>query len=39
MGFAVNQVIGNYECLGIIDKPKAGVTYKVRNLATVRSNH
>jgi serine/threonine-protein kinase len=34
MSFAVNQVIGNYECLGIIDKPKAGVTYKVRNLAT-----
>jgi serine/threonine-protein kinase len=34
MSFAVNQVIGNYECLGIIDKPQAGVTYKVRNLAT-----
>lgn len=34
MGFALNQVIGNYECLGIIDKPKTGVTYKVRNLAT-----
>jgi serine/threonine-protein kinase len=34
MSFAVNQVIGNYECLGIIDKPKVGVTYKVRNLAT-----
>ncbi len=34
MGFVLNQVIGNYECLGIIDKPKAGVTYKVRNLAT-----
>src|SRR5215469_15039835 len=34
MSFAINQVIGNYECLGIIDKPKAGVTYKVRNLAT-----
>ncbi len=34
MGLAVNQVIGNYECLGIIGKPKAGVTYKVRNLAT-----
>jgi len=30
----LNQVIGNYECLGIIDKPRAGVTYKVRNLAT-----
>jgi serine/threonine protein kinase len=34
MGFILNQVIGNYECLGIIDKPKVGVTYKVRNLAT-----
>src|SRR5215510_9151414 len=34
MSFAINQVIGNYECLGIIDKPKAGVTYKARNLAT-----
>ena len=34
MGFVVNQVIGNYECLGIIDKPKAGITYKVRNLAS-----
>jgi serine/threonine-protein kinase len=34
MSFAVNQVIGNYECLGIIDKPKVGVTYKVRNLTT-----
>jgi len=34
MSFTVNQVIGNYECLGIIDKPKAGVTYKVRNRAT-----
>jgi serine/threonine protein kinase len=34
MGFSLNQVIGNYECLGIIDKPRAGVTYKVRNLAT-----
>src|SRR5215831_519226 len=34
MSFAVSQVIGNYECLGVIDKPKVGVTYKVRNLAT-----
>src|SRR5215813_2038268 len=34
MGFVLNQVIGNYECLGVIDKPKAGVTYKVRNLVT-----
>jgi serine/threonine-protein kinase len=32
MSFAVNQVIGNYECLGIIDKPKVGITYKVRNV-------
>jgi serine/threonine-protein kinase len=28
------ETIGNYEFLGIIDKPKAGVTYKVRNLTT-----
>ena len=34
MTFTVNQVIGNYECLGLIDKPKTGLTYKVRNLAT-----
>src|ERR1700741_2665925 len=34
MAFALNQVIGKYECLAIIDKPKAGVTYKVRNLDT-----
>ena len=34
MSFVLNQVISNYECLGIIDKPRAGVTYKVRNLAT-----
>lgn len=34
MGFAINQVIGHYKCLGIIDKPKAGVTYKVRNLTS-----
>jgi serine/threonine protein kinase len=34
MGFSLNQVIGNYECLGIIEKPRAGGTYKVRNLAT-----
>jgi serine/threonine-protein kinase len=34
MAFALNQVIDNHECLGIIDKPRAGVTYKVRNLAT-----
>jgi serine/threonine protein kinase len=29
-----SQITGNYEFLGIVDKPKAGVTYKVRNLAT-----
>jgi len=29
-----SQVVGNYEFFGIVDKPKAGVTYKVRNLAT-----
>lgn len=34
MAFTLNQVIGRYECLAIIDKPKAGVTYKVRNLDT-----
>jgi len=34
MGFALNQTIENYEVLGIIDKPRAGVTYKVRNLTT-----
>jgi serine/threonine-protein kinase len=28
------QTVGNYEFLDIVDKPKAGVTYKVRNLAT-----
>jgi eukaryotic-like serine/threonine-protein kinase len=34
MGFAVNQVVDNYEFLGIIDKPKTGITYKVRNVET-----
>ena len=29
-----SQTVGNYEFLGIVDKPKAGITYKVRNLAT-----
>jgi serine/threonine-protein kinase len=28
------QVVGNYEFLGIVDKPRAGVTHKVRNLST-----
>jgi len=28
------QTIGNYEYLGILDKPQAGVTYRVRNRAT-----
>ena len=28
------QVVGNYEYLGILEKPKAGVTYKVRNRTT-----
>lgn len=32
--FVPSQTIGNYEILSIIDKPKAGVTYKVRNLTT-----
>ena len=30
----LNETVGNYEFLGIIDKPKAGVTYKVRNRTT-----
>ncbi len=34
MGVALNQVSGNYEFLGVIGKPRAGVTYKVRNLST-----
>jgi len=34
MTFTSAQTVGKYEFLGIIDKPKAGVTYKVRNLAT-----
>jgi serine/threonine-protein kinase len=34
MGLALNEVVGNYECLGIISKPRSGLTYKVRNLAT-----
>jgi eukaryotic-like serine/threonine-protein kinase len=29
-----SQTAAKYEFLGIVDKPKAGVTYKVRNLAT-----
>ncbi len=29
-----SRTVGNYEFLDIVDKPKAGVTYKVRNLAT-----
>lgn len=29
-----SQAVGNYEFLGIVEKPKTGVTYKVRNLAT-----
>jgi serine/threonine-protein kinase len=28
------QIVGNYQFLGIVDKPKAGVAYKVRNLVT-----
>src|SRR5215217_6247798 len=34
MGFGLNEVVGNYECLGIINKPRSGLTYKVRNRAT-----
>ena len=32
MTFAPPAIAGKYQVLGIIDKPKAGVTYKVRNL-------
>ncbi|HMD70820.1 MAG TPA: serine/threonine-protein kinase [Bryobacteraceae bacterium] len=28
------QIVGNYQFLGVVDKPKAGVAYKVRNLVT-----
>jgi len=28
------EILGNFELLGIVDRPKAGVTYKVRNLTT-----
>ena len=28
------QTVGNYEFPGVVDKPKAGVTYKARNLTT-----
>jgi serine/threonine-protein kinase len=28
------QIVGNYELLGLVDKPRAGVTYKVRNRTT-----
>jgi eukaryotic-like serine/threonine-protein kinase len=28
------QIVGNYQFLGVVDKPKAGVAYKVRNLIT-----
>ena len=34
MAFGVSQIIGNYECLSLIDQPRSGVTYKVRNLIT-----
>jgi len=34
MGLALNEVVGNYECLGIISKPRSGLTYKVRNLTS-----
>jgi len=29
-----SQTVGNYEFLGVVDKPAAGVTYKVRNRTT-----
>jgi len=28
------QIVGNFQFLGVVDKPKAGVAYKVRNLLT-----
>lgn len=31
MSFGLNQIVGDYECLGIADKPRVGLTYKVRN--------
>jgi serine/threonine protein kinase len=34
MTFAPTQTVGQYEFLSIIDKPRAGVTYKVRNRTT-----
>ena len=34
MSLSLNQIVGNYECLGIISKPRSGLTYRVRNLAT-----
>src|ERR1017187_4954375 len=29
-----SQIVGNYEFLGIVERPRAGLTYKVRNLKT-----
>src|SRR5437588_3518913 len=34
MSIGVNQIAGDYECLGILDKPSVGLTYKVRNRKT-----
>ena len=34
MSFPTCPTLDNYEFLGIVDKPKAGITYKVRNLST-----
>jgi eukaryotic-like serine/threonine-protein kinase len=34
MSFGVNDVVGDYECLAVIEKPRSGVTYKVRNRRT-----
>ena len=34
MSFGVNETIGDFECLGIIEKPRVGLTYKVRNRRT-----
>ena len=34
MTFVPNQIVGQYEILAVIEKPRTGVTYKVRNRAT-----
>jgi len=34
VSFAVNETVGDFECLGIVEKPRVGLTYKVRNRRT-----